>query len=85
MTQIPAANAVSSFGGVVARAINISTAPANSIAAQITELEGDLSDDIVRITGAWDEKAAAIDSVPVSLERTDVQVAQLVLAWVPVA
>jgi hypothetical protein len=58
---------------------------ADSIAAQITELEGELSDDIVRITGAWDEKAAAIDSVPVSLERTDVQVAQLVLAWVPVA
>ena len=49
------------------------------------ELESDLSDDILRITGTWDEKATAIDSVPVSLERTDVQVAQLVLAWVPVA
>jgi Helicase HerA, central domain len=57
---------------------------AGSISAQLSELETDLSDDILRITGAWDEKAAAIDSVPVSLERTDVQVAQLALAWVPV-
>ena len=57
---------------------------AGSISAQLTDLESDLSDDILRITGAWDEKAAAVDSVPVSLERTDVQVAQLVLAWVPV-
>ena len=58
---------------------------AGSISGQLSELEADLSDDILRITGAWDEKAAAIDSVPVSLERTDVQVAQLVLAWVPVS
>ena len=48
------------------------------------DLKTDLSDDIIGITGAWDEKAIAIDSVPVSLERTDVQVSQLVLAWVPV-
>jgi hypothetical protein len=58
---------------------------AGSITTQMTELESALSEDVLRITGAWDEKAAAIDSVPVSLERTDVQVAQLVLAWVPVA
>jgi hypothetical protein len=58
---------------------------AGSIAAQITELESALSEDVLRITGAWDEKATAIDSVPVSLEKTDIQVAQLVLAWVPVA
>jgi uncharacterized protein DUF87 len=57
---------------------------AGSISAQLSDLETDLSDDILRITGAWDEKATAIDSVPVSLERTDVQVSQLVLAWVPV-
>ena len=58
---------------------------AGSISAQLSALEADLSDDVLRITGAWDEKAAAIDSVPVRLERTDVQVAQLVLAWVPVS
>src|SRR5262245_17937535 len=57
---------------------------ASGLAAQVTELESELADDVERISGAWDEKADAIDSVPVSLERTDVQVAQLVLAWLPV-
>ena len=57
---------------------------AGSISAQLSDLKTDLSDDILRITGAGDEKAIAIDSVPVSKERTDVQVSQLVLAWVPV-
>jgi hypothetical protein len=51
----------------------------------MAELEDALSEDLLRITSAWDEKAAAVDSVPVSLERTDIQVAQLVLAWLPVA
>ncbi len=56
-----------------------------TIGAQMAEVETALSEDLLRITGAWDEKAAAVDSVPVSLERTDIQVAQLVLAWLPVA
>ena len=53
----------------------------------LEEAGGDMkkAEDLLRITSAWDEKAAAIDSVPVSLERTDIQVAQLVLAWLPVA
>ena len=54
------------------------------VAAQMAELEEALAEDLLRITSAWDEKAAAVDSVPVSLERTDIQVAQLVLAWLPV-
>jgi hypothetical protein len=57
----------------------------SALAAQMAELEDALSEDLLRITSAWDEKAAAVDSVPVSLERTDIQVAQLVLAWLPVA
>ena len=44
-------------------------------------------------TGTWTamlddrilEKATAIDPVPVSLERTDIEVTHLALAWVPVA
>ena len=57
---------------------------AGTITAQLAELESELSDDVLRITAAWTEKAAAIDVVPVSLEKTDVQVAQLALAWIPV-
>jgi hypothetical protein len=56
-----------------------------SITTQVAELEEELTEDLLRITSAWDEKAAAVESVPVSLERTDIQVAQLVLAWLPVA
>ena len=52
---------------------------------EIARRPGRLSEDLLRITSAWDAKAAAVDSVPVSLERTDIQVAQLVLAWLPVA
>jgi hypothetical protein len=51
----------------------------------VAELEEELTEDLLRITSAWDEKAAAVESVPVSLERADIQVAQLVLAWLPVA
>jgi hypothetical protein len=58
---------------------------ASGLAAQLNELEDELAEDIARISGAWDETAALVESVPVSLERTDVQVAQLVLAWLPVA
>ena len=57
----------------------------STIAVQLDELEDELSEDILRITGAWEEKATAIDSVPVSLERTDIEVTHLALAWVPVA
>ncbi len=58
---------------------------ANDISARLGDLENELGADITRITSAWDEKAAAVETVPVSLEKTDVQVAQLVVAWVPVA
>jgi hypothetical protein len=56
-----------------------------AIAEQVADLEAALSEDLLRITSAWDEKAAAVDSVPVSPERTDIQVAHLQLAWLPVA
>jgi hypothetical protein len=58
---------------------------AGTIEDQLAALEAELTDDITHITEAWDTKAAAVESVPVGLEKTDVQVAQLVLAWVPVA
>ena len=37
----------------------------STIAVQLDELEDELSEDILRITGAWEEKATVIDSVPV--------------------
>jgi len=53
------------------------------LAQRMTDLEAELAEELSAITTGWDQKAAAIDTVPVGLEKTDVQVTQLVLAWVP--
>ncbi len=52
---------------------------------QYDELETELEGDITDITDKWESAAAAITPMEVGLERTDVNVTQLVLAWVPVA
>jgi hypothetical protein len=52
---------------------------------QYEELEAELEEDIAGITRRWDDAAGAITTMNVGLERTDVNVTQLVLAWVPVA
>jgi hypothetical protein len=51
---------------------------------QYDELEADLERDVADITSRWDDAATAITTMTVGLERTDVKVTQLVLAWVPV-
>ncbi len=56
-----------------------------ALQADLAELEIDLAQEISDIEDAWENKAAAVSSMAVSLERTDVSVAQVVLAWVPVA
>jgi hypothetical protein len=52
---------------------------------QYDALESALERDIADITSRWDTAAAAISTMSVALERTDVHVDQLVLAWVPTA
>jgi hypothetical protein len=52
---------------------------------QYDALESALERDIAGITSRWDTAAAAISTMSVALERTDVHVDQLVLAWVPTA
>ncbi len=51
---------------------------------QYDELEIELDDDVTAITERWDAAAAAITSMTVGLERTDVKVTHLTLAWLPV-
>ena len=48
------------------------------------ELEADLEQDVAAITERWDTARAAITSMTIGLERTDVSVTQLALAWLPV-
>ena len=50
----------------------------------IQELEADLADELVAITDAWEAKAAAVGIKQVGLEKTDVVVDEIVLAWLPV-
>ena len=51
---------------------------------QYDELEAELERDVTDITARWAEAATAVTTMTVPLERTDVNVTQLVLAWVPV-
>jgi hypothetical protein len=47
-------------------------------------VEDELTTELTDISSKWDGVAAQIDTVPVSLEKTDVNIVQLVLAWIPV-
>jgi hypothetical protein len=51
---------------------------------QIAALDAELAAEQTDIEAKWATAAASITTVPVSLERTDVKVTQLALAWVPV-
>ena len=54
------------------------------IEQQRVELDEKLAADSAAIDAKWSAAAAAITTVPVTLERTDVKVTQIALAWVPV-
>ena len=51
---------------------------------QYDELEVALEDDVSTITERWDSAAGAITTMTIGLERTDVKVTHLALAWLPV-
>ncbi len=52
---------------------------------QLDELEADAAGDVTEIGEKWDALGAQITTLEVGLERTDVKVIQLALAWIPVA
>jgi DNA helicase HerA-like ATPase len=54
------------------------------IEEQVADHDADLATESAAIDAEWTAVAEAITSMPVSLERTDVKVTQLLLAWVPV-
>jgi Helicase HerA, central domain len=80
------------LGGIAGRRSRTSTSGERVDAAenkvellenQLMELEEELADELLAIDAGWVAKARNITSTSVTLERTDVSVAQLVLAWVP--
>jgi hypothetical protein len=52
--------------------------------SQLAELEDDLADDLTAIEGRWSSAAADLSWMTVALERTDVKVSAICLAWLPV-
>jgi hypothetical protein len=51
---------------------------------QLADLEAEVETDVTEIGSKWDALAADVSSMTVSVERSDVNVTQLSLAWVPV-
>jgi hypothetical protein len=50
----------------------------------LEELEDELADELTEIDARWSGLAAHVGTMPITLEKTDVAVTQLVLAWMPV-
>ena len=50
----------------------------------LNDVEAELAQELQAIHTAWEAKAANVQTVPVTLEKTDVSVAQLALVWLPV-
>ncbi|MET0325495.1 MAG: hypothetical protein ABW219_09750, partial [Ilumatobacteraceae bacterium] len=49
------------------------------------EIEAELQEDLTEIDVRWAARAKQIDTLTVPLERSDVKVTQLTLAWIPVS
>jgi hypothetical protein len=49
----------------------------------LADLEADLADDLAEIEATWSEAATDVESLDVGLEKNDVNVAHLALAWLP--
>lgn len=82
-----------SLGGIVSRRGRSSAASERVEAAEnklerlqadLADVEAELTAELAEITTAWHTKAAAVQTVPVTLEKTDVDVTQLALVWLPV-
>ena len=54
-------------------------------AAALTELQAELEDDLTDIHDKWQDAAAAVDTIEVPLEKTDVVLDELSLVWIPVS
>jgi len=52
--------------------------------AQLQDVEAELAQELTEIGAKWDGVAAQITTTSIPLEKSDVKVTQLVLAWVPV-
>jgi len=57
---------------------------AERLQQDLADVEAELAKELQDIHSGWEAKAANVQTVPVTLEKTDVSVAQLALVWLPV-
>jgi hypothetical protein len=57
----------------------------HSLSDQLIELQGDLENEVTAIDVRWASSAKEIQPIEVPLEKSDVKITQLVLAWIPVS
>ena len=50
----------------------------------LADLQADMEDELAAIADEWDAKATAVEPFEVPLERSDIRIVELSLAWVPV-
>ena len=53
------------------------------LTAELDQLEADLAEEVTSIDAVWMERATKNETMEIGLERNDVKVVQLALAWVP--
>ncbi len=53
--------------------------------AEIEDLEQELADELEEISAKWSEIVSEFDVIDVGLEKTDIQVEEISLVWIPVA
>lgn len=51
---------------------------------QLEDLQNELADKLLMLDEEWDTKAATIEELEVGLEKTDIQLDELSLVWIPV-
>jgi Helicase HerA, central domain len=77
-----AGRAASSSGGAQAKQAESKVA---RLTADLEALEAELADDVREIDQRWRAAAGDVSSIDIGLEKSDVRVTDLVLAWLPVA
>ncbi len=70
-------------GGADGRRIEAAGDKVSRLDENIQRLEDELSAEVLGIQNRWDAAAKDVTVTPIPLEKTDVRVTQLVLAWLP--
>mgnify|MGYP005811813049 CR=1 FL=1 len=66
------------------RRVDAASGKVERLVAQYEELEDELEADVQEIATRWDDVAAEVGSMAIGLEKSDVTVTQMCLAWIPV-